>query len=236
MRELQRTQPIVDWQCEEGLAMEALCRCVSGAEEQKIHTYCTQFRTAVMANTVTLRHLRACCNELLQRYCRIARLAGSNAAQGPLLAQLYLQSMSYTDSKAEILALLENATLLFNGMARMAPVASATPVFNRESCRTYIALHLQEPLALSQLAGYFGYHECYLSKRFKECFGLTFRQYLLDARLESAAEDLRNTTQSVLDVSVAYCFCNQSHFQNAFREKFGVTPRQYRIGLLRQSG
>lgn len=81
---------------------------------------------------------------------------------------------------------------------------------------------------MEDVAGHYGYHPAYFSRKFKQTFGVTFKQYLLGARLEHAAEELRNSRQSILEISEKYHFCSQSHFQNAFRERFGQTPRQYR--------
>jgi len=70
-----------------------------------------------------------------------------------------------------------------------------------------------------------------VQKRF-EAADLTFRQWLLDQRLEScrrALADPRCAAMTVSQIAFGLGFNDQSHFTKAFRARFGKPPRRYRI-------
>ena len=58
--------------------------------------------------------------------------------------------------------------------------------------------------------------------------GKTFVEYLTDIRLDKAEDLLLNTNLSILDISVATGFENQSYFTKVFKGRDGMTPRQFR--------
>lgn len=65
------------------------------------------------------------------------------------------------------------------------------------------------------------------SKLFKQQFGVTFREYLITARIERAKQLLR-ANQSVTDVCYAVGYGDLAHFGRIFRKKVGMTPSDYR--------
>ena len=68
----------------------------------------------------------------------------------------------------------------------------------------------------------------YLSKIFKQVFGIGFADYLSDIRLRYAANQLLQSEKSVTQICFE-CGCgNLSHFLRRFKEKYGLTPREYR--------
>lgn len=97
-----------------------------------------------------------------------------------------------------------------------------------QACCEYISIHLEDKLALEQLAQQVGYTEYYLSKKFKREVGLTPSEYIRNARLERAALLLRSTQKDVQEISERLQFCSQSYFADQFRRLFGLTPTEYR--------
>jgi transcriptional regulator GlxA family with amidase domain len=53
-------------------------------------------------------------------------------------------------------------------------------------------------------------------------------KYYLGLRLAKARTQLQRTSKSVVQISLACGFSSAAHFSNAYREKFGVTPREER--------
>lgn len=82
--------------------------------------------------------------------------------------------------------------------------------------------------SLSALSKKFGYSEFYLSRKFREISGMPFREYLRCRRLAFALKDVRDTDAGILDIAMDYGFSSHEAFTRAFKELYGVTPREYR--------
>ncbi|MFR2510835.1 MAG: helix-turn-helix domain-containing protein [Lachnospira eligens] len=63
---------------------------------------------------------------------------------------------------------------------------------------------------------------------FKNCTGTSFVTYLNDYRLIIAARILKTTTHPVIIVASDCGFDNISYFNRKFKEKYGVSPREFR--------
>ena len=55
-------------------------------------------------------------------------------------------------------------------------------------------------------------------------------QYLLRLRLNAACTLLKNSTTSILEIAQRCGYNNLSNFNRQFKERFGVSPRDYRNG------
>lgn len=72
----------------------------------------------------------------------------------------------------------------------------------------------------------------YLSARIKCCTGQTFKELLLQKRMEKAAHLLCETRLSVQEIITAVGYDNTSYFFRSFKAKFGVSPKEYRARLI----
>lgn len=93
---------------------------------------------------------------------------------------------------------------------------------------TYIAAHYSEPLSLSEIAAvaYISPRECL--RAFRKTLNISPIEYLIEYRLLKAQELLRNTDQSISDISASCGFSSSSYFGKTFRKQFGFTPREFR--------
>jgi AraC-like DNA-binding protein len=91
-------------------------------------------------------------------------------------------------------------------------------------------LHEQPGKALSveTAASLCGLSPAYFSRLFRRCHGLPFRDYVRIHRLQLAAQRLANDHENLSQISYALGFVSPSHFSASFRQRFGVTPREYR--------
>lgn len=85
-----------------------------------------------------------------------------------------------------------------------------------------------ESLTLHHLAAKLGYSEFYVSRKFKEISGMSLRDYMRHRKLAFAQKDLRDTSQSLLQIALRYGFSSHEAFTRAFKEAYGVTPSVYR--------
>ena len=91
-----------------------------------------------------------------------------------------------------------------------------------------IRSHTDEALTLRYLSQRLGYSEYYISHKFSEISGMSFRDYLRYRRLAFALKDVRDTQKSLLDIALNYGFSSHGAFTRAFKKAYGVTPSAYR--------
>lgn len=95
----------------------------------------------------------------------------------------------------------------------------------------YIDHHYKEPLSLESVAEIIPLSSYYFSRLFKREVGVNFSDFLLHKRLENAKRILETTDESILDVSLATGFREQSYFCKVFKKHNGLTPSDYRKSL-----
>lgn len=83
-------------------------------------------------------------------------------------------------------------------------------------------------LTLTELSQHFNYSEAYMSRFIKRNSGLSFSELLLNARLDYAAELLRDTNMPVSAVISEVGYAGKAHFYRVFQTKFGLTPMKLR--------
>ncbi|RAZ72360.1 helix-turn-helix transcriptional regulator [Mesorhizobium atlanticum] len=83
---------------------------------------------------------------------------------------------------------------------------------------------------LGQIAEAEGLTLSHLSRLFKRHLGIGYRDYSQNLRLDSAAEALRTTDQTVGMIMERSGFGNPAVFYNKFRGRFGCSPAEFRRG------
>ena len=97
------------------------------------------------------------------------------------------------------------------------------------ACVQYIRANVFTPLKVSDVVAYSGYSDEHFSRQFKKEMGVGAADFILNCKLEEAKTLLEISDFSIGEISSRLYFSNQSHFQRKFKEKYGVTPRQYRL-------
>ncbi len=92
----------------------------------------------------------------------------------------------------------------------------------------FIEQHYSEPLSIKKLADSVGFSQSHFMKFFKNTFGTSFTAYLNNYRLTMASRRLLISEDSVLSVASESGFDNLSYFNRKFKERFGITPREFR--------
>lgn len=100
-----------------------------------------------------------------------------------------------------------------------------------ESIVKYIDEHYFEKLLLRDIAAYLKLDLHYLSHFFKECFGVSFQNYLLKIRCEHARQLLLSSDLSLLDICIACGFSDPKYFNKGFEQQYGCFPKEYRKKL-----
>lgn len=93
---------------------------------------------------------------------------------------------------------------------------------------TYMELHYMEHITLQQLSAIGNCTPQHLHTFFHEIVGISPIKYLLIYRIEQAKYMLKNTEQSVLEISLECGFENVSYFIRQFKKITGKTPVKYK--------
>lgn len=125
------------------------------------------------------------------------------------------------EMEKRILSLLEQ---LFEAFRKDHEAINANVVTNIEE---YIQTHYEESdLSLARIAEIFYMNPNYLSRAFKKKTGKTFREYLLDYRMEKAVLLLRQTSLKGYEVADKVGIQDPNYFSVCFKKKFGYSVRE----------
>ena len=91
-----------------------------------------------------------------------------------------------------------------------------------------ISRDLSQHYTAAALAGRFSISESSLKNYFRGVYGKSISAYLHDARMESSAALLKDTTLTVAQIASQVGYLRQSKFSETFKKRFGVTPLEYR--------
>lgn len=112
-----------------------------------------------------------------------------------------------------------------------APDAGARRRDAFEAAVTRLEAGALDDVSLARFAAEMGLSERQASRRFRDVYGHTFREHFVRLRLARAKQLLRETERSVIDVANESGWRSLAHFNVVFRERVGVTPRDFRRGL-----
>jgi AraC-like DNA-binding protein len=92
----------------------------------------------------------------------------------------------------------------------------------------YIRDHFAEPVSRERLASQLKCSPAHFSRLFSRTTGYTYKDFLIQCRLEKAKELLRSSHLQVAEVATVVGYEDPFQFSRIFRKRVGVSPRQYR--------
>jgi AraC family transcriptional regulator len=199
-----------------------VARTTADCGEMRVHLRGTIDATGVKAGTVHFgSHLvvRIDSDDVFAREC-IARLFDPGWQGGET-------SALFAD------ALLR--TLALHVFTRYAPRAAEparhddrlAEVLVRE-LESFVDARLDRRLSRSDLARIAGYEARAFSFVFRNTFGMTPMQYVIERRLDRACLLIAGTTQDLADIAISAGFSSQSHLTSTLKKRRGITPLRLR--------
>lgn len=93
---------------------------------------------------------------------------------------------------------------------------------------SFIEQNFQNDISVEDIAASCGLNRSYFGKIFHENMGKSPQEFLISYRMTKATELLKLTGLSIADIGNAVGYPNQLHFSRAFKNVYGVSPRQWR--------
>ncbi len=95
---------------------------------------------------------------------------------------------------------------------------------------SFIEQNFQNDISVEDIAAYCNLNRSYFGKVFRSAVGKSPQEFLISYRMSKAAELLKLTDLSVGDIGNAVGYSRQLHFSRAFKNVYGVSPREWRNG------
>jgi AraC-like DNA-binding protein len=108
---------------------------------------------------------------------------------------------------------------------------SARRVAAVETARSYILSRYREQLSLSSIAAASGMAPSTLCESFPQVAGVPVWRYVQRLRLQDAALALAEGEENLSRLALDLGFSSHSHFAQAFRTQFGISPSRFRGGV-----
>ncbi|MBD3922304.1 helix-turn-helix domain-containing protein [Paenibacillus sp. PR3] len=101
-------------------------------------------------------------------------------------------------------------------------------LMNLANVMSYIEDHYLETLSLEEIASYSGISVRHLNRVFQAYYQTTPFSYIQRLRLEHACSLLKQSSLSIMEVSLASGFNDSNYFTRQFTKVMGLSPKKYR--------
>jgi len=180
----------------------------------------TDFINAVKINDITTTYqaelTKVQCGSLIQTYFHSIQLLKQQGVISTALVRIKL---------LELLHLLNlyneelPQALLYSRLITNSPKRNLTRLLNNSDILK---------LTINDLANLSGRSNSTFTREFKVAYGITPKKWLQSKRLTRAKELLMNTELTVTHIAVDLGYENISHFIKTFKDKYKITPKQFR--------
>lgn len=137
------------------------------------------------------------------------------------------QRLDYLKIKLlELLYVLKDADLSLNEFETNTVPRTQVEFVKRVA--DYITRNISEKITVKALTQEFGISDTYLQNSFRSVYGLPVISFIRAQKMQSAAQVLIHTDQSVDAIAEAFGYENESKFSAAFKKIMGDTPSVYR--------
>lgn len=112
--------------------------------------------------------------------------------------------------------------------SRKCGTAEKTSDFYIKEALSFIEQNYQSPIRVEDIADFCNLNRSYFGKIFRQALGQNPQEFLIQYRMAKASQLLKLTPLPIGDISTAVGYANQLHFSRAFRNVYGISPRQWR--------
>lgn len=101
-----------------------------------------------------------------------------------------------------------------------------------QQIRQYIIAHSHEDISLDGIAEKFQLSPIYISKLFKEKFGVNYIHFLTECRMEKAKKLMVDPEKSLKEITYDVGYHDPNYFSKVFKKFSGTSPNAYRKKLI----
>ena len=152
---------------------------------------------------------------------------GMDVEESYRLIDLYIQECESASSEELVKTLQYNLVMDFTERVAQSQVPKDMPPQIYKAVR-FIKNRTNARIGLDDVAEHIGRSRAWLTDHFHAEMGMTVGQFIMKCKLKEARGLLRHSEYSLAYISDYLLFSSQSHFQNAFKKEYGITPTRYR--------
>lgn len=104
-------------------------------------------------------------------------------------------------------------------------------IYRFNQTMTYIESVLDSEIDKKKIQQLSGYSYSMFSRLFSILAEMTLSEYIRKRRLSEAVNDLKTTSQKIVDIAMKYGYDSADSFSSAFKKFHGVTPSEVRRGM-----
>ena len=181
-----------------------------------------------------LEDVDVCPSALIEKFCTAAPffVTRSSREVNHIFAELYTvpENIRKGYFKVKILELLLFLSSLPADPPKKSGYTRSQIALAQQVC-AYLSENRERKFTMQELAAHFGASPSLINKCFSAVYGMTPPAYLRAQKMYGAAQLLRGTDRTVLDIAGQFGYDNASKFAKAFRGVIGVSPAEYRSGI-----
>jgi AraC family transcriptional regulator, regulatory protein of adaptative response / methylphosphotriester-DNA alkyltransferase methyltransferase len=98
-----------------------------------------------------------------------------------------------------------------------------------EKAKEIILNSYNKPIDRKKIAHMLGVSNNHLVRLFKHYYGMTISEYIIELRMEEATRLLTHTDMEITEVAIKAGVKSMSNFYKIFKERTGLTPKEYRM-------
>ena len=92
----------------------------------------------------------------------------------------------------------------------------------------FIRNNYNHDIKLQEISDHFYISREYISRKFKQEYGVNISEYIINIRMESAKELLQNSNLKIYEIANRIGYQDDKYFRKVFKKLIGVTPNEYR--------
>jgi two-component system response regulator YesN len=154
-----------------------------------------------------------------------AQAAIKNGAIDYLLKPVVAEELNKALKKA--VSILNNGNITETDISSLR-IDNPDPNHVIEVIKDYIDKNYCTEIRLSMFREKYFFSKEYLSKRFKQKYGVGIYEYALKLRMERAKELLMNDDLQIQEISERLGYSNNNYFSKAFKNYYGLSPTDFR--------
>lgn len=98
-----------------------------------------------------------------------------------------------------------------------------------DSIKSFIDTNYNENIDIPTISAKFYIGQTYFSELFKKEFGINFKKYLTEVRIEKAKLYIMDNNYKISDIAMRVGYDDPGYFSQVFKKQTGLTPRAFKV-------